>query len=131
MSHTPLRVVKIEVDVIASTDGTKIVCTPESADVVKDTCHVLLVFTLNTTGFRFPEKGAIAVDFQADDTTPAENFPFHSWTISDTQAALYDNNKSARAFGYTVNVLNNSTGAPYKVDPLINNGGGGTGAAGC
>jgi hypothetical protein len=131
MPHTPLRVVKIEVDVIASAGDTKIVCTPESADVTKDTNHVLLVFTLNTTGFRFPATDAIVVDFQADDETPAANFPFPSWTISDTQATLYDNNKTARAFGYTVNVLNNSTGAPYKVDPLINNGGGGSGAAGC
>jgi len=127
MSHTPLRVVKIEVDVTAASDGTiSITCTPNSADVVKDTKHALLSFTLNTSGFRFPAKDAIVLDPQVDDPDVASaNFPYSSWTISDTQAALYDNNKTAKAFGYTVTVLNTTTGQSYNVDPEINNGGGG------
>ena len=127
MPHTPMRVVPVEVDVTANTDGTvTITCTPNSADVPKDTKHALITFTLKTTGFRFPVKGAITLDPLADaPDAPADNFPFSSWTISDTQAALYDNNKTAMAFGYTVTVINNSTGVPYNVDPEVNNGGGG------
>ena len=120
-----MRVVPIEVDVTVSTDGTvTITCTPNTADVVKDTKHALINFKLNTTGFRFPVKDAIVLDPQVDDVAGA-NFPYSSWTVSDTQAALYDNNKTAKAFGYTVTVVNNATGQEYSVDPVIDNGGGG------
>lgn len=132
MPHTPMRVVPVEVDVTVDTDGTvSITCTPNTADVVKDTKHALIAFTLNTTGFRFPANDAITLDPQADGPdTPASNFPYSSWTISDTQAALYDNNKSAKPFGYTVAVVNTTTGQRYSVDPEINNGGGGVIATG-
>jgi len=49
--------------------------------------------------------------------------PYGSWTISDTQAALYDCNKVADTFGYTVTVVNTTTGQEYSVDPEIQNGG--------
>src|SRR5881396_3021293 len=98
MSHTPLRVVPVEVDVTVSADGTvTITCTPDTADVVKDTKHALITFKLNTPGFRFPVKDAIVLDPQVDDVAGA-NFPYSSWTVNDTQAALYDNNKNAKAF---------------------------------
>ena len=127
MPHTPMRVVKIEVDVTAAADGTvSITCTPDTADVTKDTKHALLAFTLNTTGFRFPAVDAITLDPEKDNSGDASaNFPYSSWTISDTQAALYDNNKSKKAFDYTVAVVNTTTGQQYKVDPVIDNGGGG------
>ena len=133
MPHTPMRVVKVVVDVAADTDGTvTITCTPPAADVLKDTKHALITFFLNTTGYRFPVADAITLDPKADNAEDAaKNFPFSSWTISDTQAALYDNNKSADAFAYTVSVLNNSTGKLDSVDPIINNGGGGTGMDDC
>ena len=129
MPHTPMRVVPVEVDVTAAADGTvSITCTPDTADVVKDTKHALIAFTLNTSGFRFPVNDAITLDPEEDDgVMAAANFPYSSWTISDTRAALYDNNKSAKAFGYTVTVVNTTTGQEYKVDPEVNNGGGGVG----
>jgi len=127
MPHTPMRVVPVEVDVTAAADGTvSITCTPNTAEVVKDTKHALITFKLNTTGFRFPVKDAIVLDPQVDDPDVAgANFPYSSWTVSDTQAALYDNNKTAKAFGYTVTVVNTTTGQQYSVDPEVNNGGGG------
>ncbi len=133
MSHTPMRVVKIEVDVTAGSDGTiTITCTPDAASVLKDTKHALLSFALNTTGFRFPDIDAITLDPEKDQSgDAAANFPYPSWTISDTQATLYDNNKTKKSFAYTVNVVNTTTGQPYKVDPIIDNGGGGTGSTGC
>jgi len=130
MPHTAFRVVPVEVDVTVSADGTvNITCTPDSADVVKDTKNALITFTLNTTGYRFPATDAITLDPEQDKSDAAkDNFPYQSWTISDTQAALYDNNKSKKAFGYTVTVENTTTGQQHSVDPEINNGGGGFGA---
>jgi hypothetical protein len=129
MPHTAFRVVPVEVDVTASPDGTvKITCTPDSAPVAKDTKHALIAFTLNTTGYRFRANDAITLDPDDDKSDNAsENFPYQSWTISDTQAALYDNNKSKKAFPYTVTVVNTTTGQEYSVDPEVNNGGGGFG----
>jgi hypothetical protein len=120
MSHTPKRVVPVEVEVIANPDGSVLItCDPNPAEIIKDTSHVLLVFTLVTSGYRFRTAKAIELDEEVDD------FPFASWTISDTQAALFDRNKVADTFDYTVNVVNTSTGKEYSVDPEIKNGGGG------
>ena len=133
MPHTINRVVPIAVDVIANADGSvTITCTPNAADVIQDTKHALITFTLRTTGYRFPLADAITLDTGAANAEDAaKNFPFSSWTISDAQAALYDNNKSKDAFAYTVNVVNNTTGKVSSVDPIINNGGGGTGMDDC
>ena len=122
MPHTPKRVVPVSVDVTVSSDGTVTIdCEPNPADIIKDTKHALLVFTLNTSGFRFRTANAITLDQAIDD------FPYDSWTISDTQAALYDRNKVADTFGYTVTVVNTTTGQEYSVDPEIKNGGSGVG----
>jgi len=133
MPHTPNRVVPVTVDVTAAADGTvSITCTPDIAGIVKDTSHALIAFTLNTTGYRFPATDAITLDSgKATSDAAADNFPYESWTISDTQAALYDNNKSAKAFGYTVAVLNTTTGQRYSKDPVIDNGGGGVTTVDC
>ena len=133
MPHTAFRVVPVEVDVSVSAEGTvTITCNPESAPVVKDTKHALIAFKLNTTGYRFRDTDAITMDPDDDKSNPAsENFPYQSWTISDTQAALYDNNKSNNTFGYNVTVVNTKTGQSYSVDPDIHNGGGGIGADAC
>ena len=122
MPHTPKRLVPVSVDVTVSTDGTVAIdCNPNPAPILKDTKHALLVFTLNTTGFRFPITNAIKLDQAVAD------FPYDSWTISDTQAALYDTNRVADLFDYTVTVVNATTGQVYSVDPIIENGGSSTG----
>ena len=128
MPHTAFRVVPVEVDVSVSAEGTvTITCTPETAPVVKDTKHALIAFKLNTTGYRFRDTDAITLD----DSSGGDNFPYPSWTLSDTEAALYDNNKTKKAYGYTVTVVNTTTGQTYSVDPIIDNGGGGTNAGVC
>ena len=120
--HTPKRVVPVGVDVTANPDGSVVItCDPDPAEIIAGTSHVLIVFTLNTSGFRFPTVGAITLD------EVLEDFPFNSWTISNTQAALFDRNKIADSFNYTVTVVNTSTGVEYVVDPEIKNGGGGAG----
>ena len=120
MPHTPKRVVPVQVDVTAAADGTiSITCTPNQAKVLKNTQDAMIVYTLNTSGFRFRTTNAIELD------NPLDDFPYPSWTISDTQAALYDTNNVADTFGYTVTVVNTATGQEYSVDPEIKNGGGG------
>ena len=120
--HTPKRVVPVGVDVTANPDGSVVItCDPNPAGIAEGASHVLLVFTLNTSGFRFPTVGAITLD------EVLEDFPFNSWTISNTQAGLFDRNKVADSFDYTVTVINTTTGETYSVDPVITNGGGGVG----
>ena len=122
MSHTPKRVVPVEVDVTANPDGSvTIECKPNPADILEYSSHVLLVFTLNSPGYRFRTANAIVLDEAVDD------FPYASWTLSDTQAALFDRNKVADTFGYTVTVVDTRTNVEYSVDPEIKNGGGGSG----
>ena len=122
MLHTPKRVVPVSVDVAVNPDGSvAIYCEPNPADILKDTSHVLLVFTLNTSGYRFRTAHAIELD------KPVEDFPYPSWTLSDTQAALFDRNKVADTIAYTVTVVNTTTGEEFSVDPEIKNGGGGFG----
>ena len=121
--HTPKRVVPVGVDVTANPDGSVVItCDPNPADIIEGTSHVLLVFTLNTSGFRFPTANAISLD------QPVDDFPYNSWTISNTQAGLFDRNKVADSFNYTVTVVNTTTGDKYSVDPVITNGGGGVGS---
>jgi hypothetical protein len=119
-----MRVVPVTVDVIASPTGTITVsCTPPTATVDPGASNVLLTFTLATSGYRFKKTKAIAMD------VPADDFPYASWTINDTTAALYDSNKIADKLKYTVTVVNNTTGKHYAIDPEIQNGGGGGGGA--
>lgn len=126
MPHTPKRVASVEVDVIANPDGgIAITCSPNQADICEGASQVLIVFTLNTTGYRFRTVKAIEMDEAVPD------FPYPSWTISDTQAALFDGNQVADTCGYTVTVVNTTTGQEYSVDPEIKNGGGGVGAGDC
>ncbi len=122
MSHTPKRVVPVEVDVTANPDGSvAITCTPDLADVAQGASRVLIVFTLNTSGYRFRTANAIELD------QPVDDFPYASWTISDTQAGLFDRNKVADTVKYSVTVVNTTTGEEFSVDPEIKNGGGGLG----
>ena len=122
MPHPPKRVVPVSVDVNVSADGiVTIDCSPNPAPIIKDTKHALLVFTLTTPGFRFPMANAIKLD------QPVDDFPYDSWTITDTQAALYDTNRVKDLFDYTVTVVNATTGKHYSVDPVIDNGGSSTG----
>ena len=122
MPHTPKRVVPVEVDVTANPDGSvAITCTPNQAEIAPGASRVLLVFTLNTSGYRFRTANAIELD------QPVDDFPYASWTISDTQAGLFDRNKVADNFAYTVTVVDTTTGLEYSVDPEIKNGGGGLG----
>jgi len=119
---TSKRVVPVTVDVTPGDDGgVTITCDPNPANIIKDTSNVLLVFTLANTAYRFRNRKTIELD------VPLEDFPFASWTINDTLAALYDCNKVADLVKYTVHVVDVKTGQEYSVDPEIKNGGGGVG----
>ncbi len=126
MADTPKRVVPVTVDVIPTgPDSVDIKCSPNPADIVKHSSNVLITFTLATTGYRFRKSKTIELDVAQDD------FPYASWTITDTQACLYDRNKNADTLKYTVWVVDVATGKEYSVDPEIKNGGGGGGDGDC
>jgi hypothetical protein len=117
---TSKRVVPVTVNVTTGNDSSvTITCNPDPAPIIKGTSNVLLVFTLANTAYRFRTHKAIELD------VPLEDFPFSSWTINDTLAALYDCNKVADLVKYTVHVVDVKTGQEYSVDPEIKNGGGG------
>ena len=122
-SKTPKRVVPVTVDV-TTVDGVVIItCSPNPAPIDQGASNVLIAFTLATPGYRFRTAKAIELDSKVDD------FPYASWTLSDTSAAIYDRNKVADLLNYTVNVVDIKTGIEYSVDPEIQNGGGGTGTS--
>jgi hypothetical protein len=122
MTDTPKRVVPITVNVTPKADGSvDIECSPNPVGIGKGSSNVLLTFTLATAGYRFKQTKTIQPD-----VVPSEDFPFASWTISDTLAALYDSNVKEDTIAYTVRVVDIKTGVEYSVDPEIKNGGGGT-----
>ena len=123
---TPKRVVPVTVDVTTGTDGSVVItCSPNPAGIDKGASNVLLDFTLATPGYRFKTTKAITLD------VPVDDFPYPSWTLGDTSAALYDRNKVADLLKYTVNIVDTTTGQHYSVDPEIQNGGGGSGLDDC
>ncbi|MEO5689093.1 MAG: hypothetical protein ABIR54_17170 [Burkholderiaceae bacterium] len=124
--HTPKRVVPVTVDVTTLPDGNVVItCSPNPVPIDKGASNVLLNFTLATPGYRFAMTKAITLD------VPFDDFPFASWTTSDVTAALYDRNKVADELKYTVNVVSVKTEQEYSVDPVIQNGGGGSGMPDC
>ena len=123
---TPKRVAQVTVDVTTAPDGSVVIsCSPNPVPVDVGASNVLIAFTLATPGYRFKSAKAIELD------EPVDDFPYASWTIGDTSAALYDRNKVADSFDYTVNIVDVMTGLEYSVDPVIKNGGGGSGLGDC
>ena len=50
------------------------------------------------------------------------DFPYPSWTNSNTLATLLDKCNTIDSFKYTVYVINTATNVQYNLDPIINNG---------
>ena len=124
-AKTPKRVVPVTVDVTTLAGIVTITCSPNPAPIDVGASNVLICFALATPGYRFRTAQAIELD------VPIDDFPFASWTTSDTSAALFDRNKVADVLKYTVNIVDIKTGQDYSVDPEIQNGGGGTGTDDC
>jgi len=114
--NTSKRIVPVTVKV---SDTGEISCDPNPASIDPGATAVLLVFTLVTGGYRFKKTKAIALD------TPVPDFPYSSWTITDTQCCLFDHNKNPDVWKYTVTLVNTQTGEEISLDPEIKNGGGG------
>jgi len=125
MADTPKRVVPVTITGTTQLDGSvTFSANPEPANIIKGSSNVLIVFTLVADGYRFAKSKAIELK------TPQDDFPYKSWTISDTMAALYDSNKNVDQVAYTVN-MRDSEGTPVVYDPEIRNGGGGGGDGAC
>ncbi len=119
MADTPKRVVPVTIGSTTAPDGSVTFwASPEPVNIIKGSSNVLIVFTLTADGYRFAKSKAIELK------TEQADFPYKSWTISDTLAALYDSNKNVDQVAYTVNMLD-AQGNPVAYDPEIKNGGGG------
>lgn len=120
MADIPKRVVPVTIFSTTAPDGSvTFAASPEPVAIVKGSSNVLIVFTLVAPGYRFAKSKAIELKVAQDD------FPYKSWTISDTMAALYDSNRNVDEVSYTVNMLD-ANGKPVVFDPEIRNGGGGS-----
>ena len=104
----------VQVQVSVDTSG-NVRCSPDPVPVQGKA--VLLNFKLVGDGWAFADKDAIVV------TDPSGNFPYPSWTIKPTQAALLDLDQDTGEFAYTVSVVHTATGQCVKHDPTIQNEG--------
>lgn len=105
------------VTVSVTTDATgtvTITCTPPTVHV--GAYNTLISFNLVGAGFKFPPSNAIVMDGSFPD------FPYPSWTNSNTLATLLDKCNTIDSFKYTVYVINTATNVQYNLDPIINNG---------
>ena len=116
-------VAEVEVTVAIGPDGKPlkgpdgkplIVCNPNP--VLVSVPNTLLAFNLRTPGFHFKGTGAVVIDGTFED------FPYPSWTLNPTTAALFDKCDQYDRFAYTVTVKHDRTGEEFSVDPIIDNG---------
>jgi hypothetical protein len=109
------NVTKIKVTVSASG---ALQCAPDPASVKG--ANALLAFELDTDDYKFPNTAAVVV------SSPGDDFPYASWTLSSEEAALYDENNDKVQYAYTVTVVHKHSGQVLSVDPTIVNEGGTT-----
>lgn len=96
-------------------DKGQLTCSPDPVKV--QGADALLVFELTSPGWTFAKTGAIALK------EPASDFPYASWTIKPTTAALVDLNRVKGTYPYNVAVVQTSTGRQFVFDPGIENEG--------
>jgi hypothetical protein len=112
----PSTITKVSVTVTPDpADKNKVTITCNPDPVVVGVCDTLISFSLDTSGYRFKTDGAIVLK-EAD-----PDFPYDSWTISPTHAALLDLCNTNQTFGYSVFIVRTSDGKEFSVDPFIQN----------
>jgi hypothetical protein len=105
---------------VTVSDGV-ISCNPE--DVIAKSANTLLVFTLETAGYVFPDSDAVVV------TGGGAEFPYPLWKEAPKVVALYDRNSNQATYNYTIAVVDQFSGQRFSVDPAITNDGKATGKA--
>jgi hypothetical protein len=109
--------------VVVTIDGSgNPVVTPDTVNVTSNYVLVYATIDPSAPGYTFPDTDAIVVNTQNSD------FPYPSWTVKPTLAAVVDLGHNAGSYNYTV-FVNGPTGQKLRVDPVIKNGntGGGGG----
>lgn len=107
--------------VVVTVAGGVVSCTPENVTV--KSANTLLVFTLETAGYAFPEQNAIVVN------QPGAEFPYALWQQAPKVVALYDRNSNLATYNYTIAVVDQFSGQRFSVDPTISNDGKGAALA--
>jgi len=121
-SYAPEVVLNVK-HVVVTIDGSgNPVCTPDPVNVASNNVLVYATIDPSATGYTFPDSNAIVINTQNSD------FPYQSWTVKPTLAAVLDLGHNAGNYDYTV-FVNSPTGQKLRVDPVIKNGntGGGGG----
>lgn len=101
--------------VVVTVAGGVVSCHPDNVTV--KSANTLLVFTLETAGYAFPEQNAIVVN------QPGADFPFAFWQQTPKVVALYDRNSNAASYSYTLAVVDQFSGQRFRADPMISNDG--------
>jgi hypothetical protein len=115
--ETDPTVTQVEVTVAKGADGKpSIICNPNPVRVSLP--NSLLAFNLRTPGYHFEATGAIVIKGTFED------FPYPSWTLNATTAALFDACNQPDQFDYTLTIKHDKTGDEISVDPIIDNGSG-------
>ena len=90
-------------------------CQPERVAV--SVANTLLVFSLETPGYAFPDTQSVVVN------QPGQEFPYPVWLQHPKAVALFDRGSNAAEYAYTVNVVDQFSGQRSSVDPTIVNEG--------
>jgi hypothetical protein len=109
-------VAQVEVTVTINSKGElNIVCNPNPVPV--GALNSLIAFNLRTPGYHFRSTDAVVIKGTFDD------FPYPSWTLNATTAALFDICNNKDTFDYTLYIRRDKDDAEFSVDPVIDNGG--------
>lgn len=94
-------------------------CTPDPVRIRQ--ADTLIVYTLATAGYAFPDEGAVVVA-PGEGALTSEEFPYPAWQEDAQHVALFDRNAVAGNHSYTVTVVS-ASGEPLRHDPGIVNEG--------
>lgn len=115
---TPIQdnVFPVSVSVIGGQGQRRLVFNPDPVRLTNQP-NGLIVYTLATPGYYFPDDGTALVIDSAD---AAGEFPI-AWIINATTLALGDYNNNAQTYKYTMTVVNSRTQQRVSTDPGIVN----------
>ncbi len=114
---SPQHSVGVQVNVNTSTSPPSytVTCSPPIVKALSGS--MIITFILLTDGFRFRRNKAIYVERGG----PGTQFPFDSWTQTDTIASIFDYNTDNGLYKYTICLIDDSNNEIILKDPAIQN----------
>lgn len=114
---TPIQtnVFPVTVSVISDRSGQQCLMFDPDPVMLTNEPNALIVYTLETAGYIFPNDGT-ALAISGGDS----EFPI-AWYVNDTTISLGDYNNNSDEYKYTMTVVNSSDGSRITTDPSIKN----------